>query len=131
MPAIVRWNNGLVVTATNPVHRGDILTIYLTGLGAVNPPVNDGSAGLVDPLSTTVINPVVQIGGVDAYGAVFRLGPGHAGSVRAECERPQLDAARPERAAHDHSERLHLYAECARRSEMTSRSKSAAQTANQ
>ena len=52
-----------MVTSTNPVHRGDILTIYLTGLGAVNPPVNDGSAGLVDPLSTTVITPTVQIGG--------------------------------------------------------------------
>ena len=43
VPAIVRYANGLVVTATNPVHRGDILTIYLTGLGAVNPPVTDGS----------------------------------------------------------------------------------------
>ena len=68
VPAIVRWNNGLVVTSTNPVHRGDILTIYLTGLGAVVPPVSDGSAGQVDPLSTTVINPDVQIGGVEASG---------------------------------------------------------------
>ena len=57
VPAIVRFANGLVVTSTNPVHRGDILTIYLTGLGAVNPPVNDGAAGQVDPLSTTVITP--------------------------------------------------------------------------
>src|SRR6202040_4190737 len=66
VPAIVRFSNGLVVTATNPVHRGDILTIYLTGRGAVTPPVNDGDAGQVDPLSTTVIDPVVKIGGVEA-----------------------------------------------------------------
>ena len=39
LPTVVRFSNGLVVTSTNPVHRGDILTIYLTGLGAMNPPV--------------------------------------------------------------------------------------------
>lgn len=80
VPAIVRWNNGLVVTSTNPVHRGDILTIYLTGLGAVNPPVSDGSAGLVDPLSTTVVNPVVKIGGVDADVLFSGLVPGMPGA---------------------------------------------------
>ena len=80
VPAIVRWNNGLVVTATNPVHRGDTLTIYLTGLGAVDPPVSDGSAGLVDPLSTTVIDPTVQIGGVDAPVLFSGLVPGMPGA---------------------------------------------------
>ncbi len=80
VPAIVRWNNGLVVTATNPVHRGDILTIYLTGLGAVVPPVADGSAGLVDPLSTTVNDPTVQIGGVDASVLFSGLVPGMPGA---------------------------------------------------
>ena len=80
VPAIVRWNNGLVVTATNPVHRGDTLTIYLTGLGAVNPPVSDGSAGSVNPLSTTVITPVVQIGGQDAPVLFSGLVPGMPGA---------------------------------------------------
>jgi uncharacterized protein (TIGR03437 family) len=80
VPAIVRFSNGLVVTSTNPVHRGDILTIYLTGLGAVNPPVADGSAGLADPLSTTVIDPVVKIGGVDADVLFSGLVPGMPGA---------------------------------------------------
>ena len=80
VPAIVRWNNGLVVTSTNPVHRGDILTIYLTGLGAVSPPVSDGSAGLTNPLSTTVINPDVQIGGVEAAVLFSGLVPGMPGA---------------------------------------------------
>jgi uncharacterized protein (TIGR03437 family) len=80
VPAIVRYANGLVVTATNPVHRGDVLTIYLTGLGAVNPPVNDGDAGLVDPLSTTVITPVVQIGGQNAPVLFSGLVPGVPGA---------------------------------------------------
>ena len=80
VPAIVRWNNGLVVTSTNPVHRGDILTIYLTGLGAVSPPVSDGSAGLTNPLSTTIINPDVQIGGVEAAVLFSGLVPGMPGA---------------------------------------------------
>jgi uncharacterized protein (TIGR03437 family) len=80
VPAIVRWNNNLVVTATNPVHRGDILTIYLTGLGAVNPPVNDGDAGLVDPLSRTVTDPVVKIGGINADILFSGLVPGMPGA---------------------------------------------------
>jgi len=80
VPAIVRLANGLVVTATNPVHRGDTLTIYLTGLGAVNPPVNDGDAGLVNPLSTTVITPVVQIGGQTASVLFSGLVPGMPGA---------------------------------------------------
>lgn len=79
VPAIVRWNNNLVVTSTNPVHRGDILTIYLTGLGAVDPPVNDGAAGLVDPLSRTVTDPTVKIGGVDASVLFSGLVPGYPG----------------------------------------------------
>src|SRR5581483_1434477 len=66
LPAITRWANGLVVTATNPVHRGDILVIYLTGLGAVNPAVDDGVPGGVSPLSETVSKPTVQIGGIAA-----------------------------------------------------------------
>jgi uncharacterized protein (TIGR03437 family) len=79
VPAIVRWNNGLVVTSTNPVHRGDILTIYLTGLGPVDPPVKDGDPGLIDPLSTTLVTPTVQIGGVDAPVLFSGLVPGYVG----------------------------------------------------
>jgi uncharacterized protein (TIGR03437 family) len=80
VPAIVRYANGLVVTPTNPVHRGDTLIIYLTGLGAVNPPVNDGEAGLLDPLSATVVTPVVQIGGVTAPVLFSGLVPGVPGA---------------------------------------------------
>jgi uncharacterized protein (TIGR03437 family) len=68
-----------LVTATNPVHRGDILTIYLTGLGAVNPPVNDGSAALANPLSETVITPSVQIGGSNCPVLFSGLVPGYVG----------------------------------------------------
>ena len=59
------------------------------------------SAGLVDPLSTTVVNPTVKIGGADAPVLFSGLVPGYAGIVRAECQRLQLDPARLECAAHN------------------------------
>jgi uncharacterized protein (TIGR03437 family) len=79
VPTVVRFSNGLMVTSTNPVHRGDILTIYLTGLGAVNPPVADGVPAPLDPLSTTVVNPSVQIGGSGCPVLFSGLVPGYVG----------------------------------------------------
>jgi uncharacterized protein (TIGR03437 family) len=79
LPTIVRFFNGLVVTATNPVHRGDYLVIYLTGLGAVNPPVPDGTPAPANPLSSTVTTPRVQIGGIDAPVLFSGLVPGYVG----------------------------------------------------
>ncbi len=79
LPAIVRYANGLVVTSTNPVHRGDILTIYLTGLGAVNPSVDDGVPGAISPLSTTLTDPSVHIGGSGAPVLFSGLVPGYVG----------------------------------------------------
>jgi uncharacterized protein (TIGR03437 family) len=79
LPTVVRYSNGLVVTSTNPVHRGDILTIYLTGLGATNPPVADGSPAPLDPLAATVVVPSVQIGGANLPVLFSGLVPGYVG----------------------------------------------------
>ena len=79
LPTVVRFANGLVVTSTNPVHRGDTLSIYLTGLGKVNPPVADGVAAPSNPLSETLITPSVQVGGVDAAVQFSGLVPGYVG----------------------------------------------------
>jgi len=79
LPTVVRFSNGLVVTSTNPVHRGDILTIYLTGLGAVNPPVKDGDPSPLNPLATTVVTPTVEIGGLGAPVLFSGLVPGYVG----------------------------------------------------
>jgi len=68
-----------VVTSTNPVHRGDTLSIYLTGLGAVNPPVADGVAAPSNPLSQTLVTPDVQIGGANASVQFSGLVPGYVG----------------------------------------------------
>ena len=42
LPTIIRSDDSQLVTPSNPVHKGDTLVIYLTGLGQTNPPVPDG-----------------------------------------------------------------------------------------
>jgi uncharacterized protein (TIGR03437 family) len=79
-------NQGIIVNAsnalansTNPVHAGDAVVIYCTGLGEVNPPVPAGTQTPLTVLSNTV-NPVsVTIGGVSAPVAFAGLTPGSTG----------------------------------------------------
>ncbi len=64
LPSIIRASNGLLVTSSNPVHRGDTLTIFAAGLGATAPPVNAGATSPSDPLAIAVAPPSVKLGGV-------------------------------------------------------------------
>jgi len=51
---------------SNPVHSGDVIVIYCTGLGQVSPAVATGTAAPLQPLSSTVNPAAVTIGGVPA-----------------------------------------------------------------
>ncbi len=62
-----------------PASAGNVLVIYCTGLGAVNPPVRAGEAAPFDTLSPTVRNVAVTIGGVAADVAFAGVTPGFAG----------------------------------------------------
>ncbi|MGH7754518.1 MAG: hypothetical protein ACREN5_17065, partial [Gemmatimonadales bacterium] len=63
----------------NPAKAGDVLVIYCTGLGPVDPPVAAGTAAPFDRLTRTV-NPVtVTIGGRPASVAFAGLTAGFAG----------------------------------------------------
>jgi uncharacterized protein (TIGR03437 family) len=64
LPTVIRLDNGLLATDSNPIHRNDTLVIYLTGLGQTNPPGLTGYPSPGDPLSTALVAPVVSIGGV-------------------------------------------------------------------
>jgi len=64
LPALYRASNGLLVTDTNPVHRGDTIQIFLTGLGRTTPAVDAGVPAPGDPLASVVIAPAVSLGGV-------------------------------------------------------------------
>ena len=69
-----------IFAVTAPARRPDgILSIYATGLGAVAPRVATGAAAAAEPLSRTVIEPVVTIGGVRAAVQFSGLAPGFVG----------------------------------------------------
>ena len=78
-PTVVRAANNLMATDSNPVHRNDVLVIYLTGLGKVTPFVEDGRPAPSDPLATTVAQPEVNIGGIGAPVLFSGLAPGQVG----------------------------------------------------
>ena len=81
------------------MHRGDALVIYLTGLGAVTPGVNDGTPGLGNPLSRTSIQPsstcadngiCVLIGGRPATISYAGLAPGLPGVYQINAQVPTV-----------------------------------------
>ena len=67
------------MTDSNPVQRGDALTIYLTGCGQTSPPVTDGNAAPMSPLSYVVNPPAVTLGGIALNTMFGGLTPGSVG----------------------------------------------------
>jgi uncharacterized protein (TIGR03437 family) len=71
--------DGTLVTAKNPAQIGETVSVYLTGLGAVNPTITDGDAGPVNPLANAT-NPITAyIGGMQATVGYSGLAPQLAG----------------------------------------------------
>jgi len=79
LPVIIRADDNQLVTPTNPIHPGDTITIYATGLGSTMPPVDAGMAPPSDPLATAVIQPSVTLGGVPLNVLYAGLAPGEVG----------------------------------------------------
>ncbi len=79
IPFITRQANGLLVTPSNPVHRGDTLKIYLTGMGQTTPPATAGVATPAMPEEVVNLIPSVTIGGAGAGVIDASLTPGEAG----------------------------------------------------
>jgi uncharacterized protein (TIGR03437 family) len=67
-PGAILHNDGkgTVVSTAAPAVGGEIVSVYLTGLGTISPPVSDGAGGGTNPPSTTVVQPTVLIGGKPA-----------------------------------------------------------------
>jgi uncharacterized protein (TIGR03437 family) len=89
-------NQGAMVNAVTyavahpatPVTAGDVLAIFCTGLGAVDPAVPDGAAAPGSPLAKTVANPIVTIGGKFAPVAFSGLAPGFVGLYQVDAMVP-------------------------------------------
>ncbi len=78
--------------ALNPVTAGDVIIIYCTGLGKVDPPVEAGQAAPENPLSRTVLPVTLRVGGVPANVFFAGLAPGFSGLYQINAFVPALPA---------------------------------------
>jgi hypothetical protein len=96
--------NGSLVTTTNPAQIGETVSVYGTGLGAVNPTIANGAAGPSSPLSYAANTITADISGVTATVTFAGLAPGLAGLYQVNVTMPSgltagdnyLDLAGPE-----------------------------------
>ena len=81
LATVFRNDNGQLITPTNPIHPGDIIVIYATGMGRTSPFVDSGLPALLppNPLSNTVIKASVTLGGVPLNILYAGLVPGEVG----------------------------------------------------
>jgi len=97
---IVNGVTNVLADAKAPVTAHDVITIYCTGLGQVNNAPGDGQpAPVPPPLSTSLVAPVVTIGGIQSPNVSYSgLAPGFVGLYQVNAEVPtgiQPDLAVP------------------------------------
>lgn len=87
-PAIITDANFQLITEANPAAPGEVVIVFLTGAGPLSPSFPDGTAGPVNPLSTTTDNVQVIFDG--EVGAVLFSGaaPGFVGLYQINVEVP-------------------------------------------
>ena len=69
--------DGTVNSAANPAPRNSFVSVFLSGQGAVSPPVESGRPAPVRPLSQVVSLPTAEIGGQEATVLFLGLAPGY------------------------------------------------------
>ncbi len=79
VPTVVRNSNNIIATESNPIHRNDVLIIYLTGLGDTNPAGQTGLPSPSSPLAIAINQPTVSLGGVSLPVLFAGLTPGQVG----------------------------------------------------
>ena len=78
-PGALLHANFTLVNAASPAKRGETILLFLTGLGAVTPTIQDGAAAPSSPLSQVPGDVKVYIGGRPATVLFKGLAPGLAG----------------------------------------------------
>ena len=68
-----------IVLPSNPAVRGEVVSMYLTGMGPVDSPPKTGEAASLTALARTVFTPRVLVGGLVAEVAFSGLAPGSIG----------------------------------------------------
>ena len=79
LATIVRYDNNQLVTPSNPLHANDIVSIYLTGMGATTPAVDAGLGAPFNPLAWAAAPPTLTLGGHPMNVTYAGLSPGSVG----------------------------------------------------
>lgn len=94
--AITHADNSLVSQAS-PAKPGEIVQVYLTGLGATNPNVPDGAAAPANPAAMTTAPVSVFVGGIPVTNIQFDgLSPGLASLYQLNIQIPSTVLAGPQ-----------------------------------
>jgi uncharacterized protein (TIGR03437 family) len=89
LPMIIRADDGLLVTASHPVHRGSTLLMYLTGLGITSPVVAPGLAAPSSPLAQVQDPITATLGGAGLSVLSANLIAGQAGVYQVSVSVPR------------------------------------------
>lgn len=88
IPTVIRNTNGELVTDSDPIHKNDILVIFLTGMGATAPAVPTGMPAPLNPLAVALTKPTVTIGDTQLGLLYFGLAPGEVGVYQINVQVP-------------------------------------------
>lgn len=88
IPTVFRNGNGELVTDSDPIHRNDVLVIFLTGMGATNPAVATGMPAPMSPLAVALSTPTVTLGGSQLGLLYYGLAPGEVGVYQINVQVP-------------------------------------------
>jgi len=81
--------NNSIVNAANPARTGEVVEVFLAGLGAVSPGVQDGTAAsAVEPLSRVLSQVVVTVDGSPCIVSYQGLAPMYAGLYQVNFQIP-------------------------------------------
>ena len=88
-PIIQRHPDEALITAANPAKPGDVLIIFVTGIGGVSNPPATGAATADSPLARARVTPVVTLGGEAAKVLFAGLTPRFAGLGQINIQLPE------------------------------------------
>jgi len=71
--------DGSVVEPGNPASPGEVVSLFLTGMGPILPVLGTGEPGPADPPAETWLKPVVNVGGLPAQVLFSGYAPGFLG----------------------------------------------------
>ncbi len=90
--AVAQNADGTLNSSTNPAAANSVITVYLTGQGAVNHPVTDGDPTPSSPLATATGTATATVGVQNATVQFLGLSPGFVGLAQANILLPNLPA---------------------------------------